>query len=107
MASIVRFASSLFVHSWGNQPKEITNVATERLRRQRLAEINTQPSSHEVLEAQYGQVSAKEELIRDALAVFGFVARWRGAGDDARARRGGGRYSDVLWRIVADAHETE
>ncbi len=46
---------------------------TESIRRERLAEINTQPGSREALEAQYGQVWTTEELSKD-FEVIGFAA---------------------------------
>ena len=46
---------------------------TEPFRRQRLAEINSQPGSREALEAQHGQVWNTEELSRD-FEVIGFMA---------------------------------
>ena len=38
---------------------------TEKLRKQRLAEINAEPGSRESLEAQHGQVWSIEELSQD------------------------------------------
>jgi hypothetical protein len=46
---------------------------TEPYRRQRLAEINSQPGSRESLEAQHGQVWSTQELSRD-FEVVGFMA---------------------------------
>ena len=46
---------------------------TESIRRQRLAEINAEPSSREVLEAEHGQVWSTEELQQDFEAL-GFMA---------------------------------
>ena len=46
---------------------------TEPLRRQRLAEINTDPGSRESLEAQHGQVWSTDELDRE-FEVLGFMA---------------------------------
>jgi hypothetical protein len=46
---------------------------TEALRRQRLAEINSQPGSREALEGQHGQVWNTDELSRD-FEVIGFMA---------------------------------
>lgn len=49
------------------------NDPTETIRRQRLAEINTQPGSRPELEARYGQVWDTAELGRD-FEVLGFMA---------------------------------
>lgn len=49
------------------------NDPTEDARRERLAEINTEPSSRESLEARYGQVWNTEELSRD-FVVTAFIA---------------------------------
>ncbi len=50
------------------------NDPTEPLRRERLAEINSQPGSREALESQYGQqVWDTSELSRD-YEVLGFAA---------------------------------
>jgi hypothetical protein len=46
---------------------------TENLRRERLAEINSEPGSRGALEAQHGQVWDTEELGRD-FDVTGFMA---------------------------------
>ena len=46
---------------------------TEPFRRQRIAEINAEPSERVALEAQYGQVWNTEELSRD-FEVIGFMA---------------------------------
>lgn len=46
---------------------------TEAIRRQRLAEIQTEPCSRELLEARYGQVWNTQELSRD-FEVLGFLA---------------------------------
>ena len=46
---------------------------TEPFRRQRIAEINAEPSERAALEAQYGQVWNTEELSRD-FEVVGFMA---------------------------------
>lgn len=46
---------------------------TEAIRRERLAEINTEPGSREALEAQYGMVWATSELA-DEFEVIGFMA---------------------------------
>jgi hypothetical protein len=46
---------------------------TERIRRERLAEINDDPSGREALEATYGQIWNTEELGRD-FEVIGFAA---------------------------------
>lgn len=46
---------------------------TESIRRERLAEINTEPGSREELEAQYGQIWNTDELSRD-YTVIGFMA---------------------------------
>lgn len=46
---------------------------TEPLRRQRLAEINVQPSSRKALEAQYGQVRDTAQL-SEYFEVIGFMA---------------------------------
>ncbi len=46
---------------------------TESIRRERLAEINTEPGSREALEAQYGQIWNTDELSRD-YTVIGFMA---------------------------------
>jgi hypothetical protein len=46
---------------------------TEPYRRQRLAEINSEPGSREALEAQHGQVWSTEELSRD-FDPIGFMA---------------------------------
>jgi len=47
--------------------------ATEPYRRQRVAEINSEPGSRGGLEAQHGQVWSTEELSRD-FEVVGFMA---------------------------------
>ncbi len=47
--------------------------ATEPYRRQRLAEINTDPGSREALEAQHGQVWSTDQL-SDDFEVTGFMA---------------------------------
>ena len=49
------------------------NDPTETIRRQRLAEINTEPGSREALEAEHGQVWDTRELGTD-FDVLGFVA---------------------------------
>lgn len=46
---------------------------TEPIRRARLAEINTNPTGREALEARYGQVWDTDELARD-FEVLGFLA---------------------------------
>jgi hypothetical protein len=46
---------------------------TESIRRERLAEINAEPGSREVLEAEYGEVWDTRELARDFI-VTGFMA---------------------------------
>lgn len=46
---------------------------TEAIRRQRVAEINAEPSSREALEAHHGQVWNTEELSQD-YEVTGFLA---------------------------------
>ena len=46
---------------------------TEPIRRERLAEITTEPGTRESLEAQYGQVWTTEELSED-FEVIGFMA---------------------------------
>ncbi len=46
---------------------------TESYRRQRVAEINSEPGSREALEAQYGQVWNTQELGQD-FEVRGFMA---------------------------------
>ena len=46
---------------------------TEAARRERLAEINSEPGSREALEAEHGQVWTTQELARD-FAVLGFLA---------------------------------
>ena len=46
---------------------------TEAIRRQRLAEINTEPGIREALESQHGQVWDTQELRRD-FQVLGFAA---------------------------------
>ena len=46
---------------------------TETARRERLAEINAEPSSREALEAQYGQVWDTQRLTQD-FEVIGFLA---------------------------------
>ena len=46
---------------------------TESMRRERLAEINTEPGSREALEAQYGQIWTTSELSHD-FEVLGFAA---------------------------------
>jgi hypothetical protein len=51
---------------------------TEPIRRQRLAEINAQPRSRQILEAAYGQVWDRERLTRD-FEVIGFLAPLWGA----------------------------
>ena len=47
--------------------------STEPIRRRRLAEINADPASREVLESKYGQVWDAGELARD-FEVLGFMA---------------------------------
>ena len=49
------------------------NDPTESIRRERLAEINTEPGSREALESQHGQVWDTTELSRD-FDVIGFAA---------------------------------
>jgi hypothetical protein len=49
------------------------NDPTEAARRERLAEINTEPGSREALEAQYGQVWDTQQLAQD-FEVIGFLA---------------------------------
>jgi hypothetical protein len=49
------------------------NDPTEASRRQRLAEMQDEQGSREVLEAKYGQVWNTEELSRD-FEVLGFMA---------------------------------
>ena len=49
------------------------NDPTEAIRRQRLAEINTEPGIREALESQHGQVWDTQELGRD-FQVLGFAA---------------------------------
>lgn len=51
----------------------MSNDPTESTRRERLAEINAEPGSKEVLEPQYGQVWDTQELGRDFEAL-GFMA---------------------------------
>lgn len=46
---------------------------TEAIRRERLAEINTEPGSREALEAQYGQVWDTHQLAED-FEVIGYLA---------------------------------
>ena len=46
---------------------------TENHRRERLAEINSEPGSREALEARYGQVWDTRELARD-FEISGFLA---------------------------------
>ncbi len=46
---------------------------SHRVRRQRLAELNSQPGRREALEAQHGQVLTTEELSQDFEAI-GFMA---------------------------------
>ena len=46
---------------------------TEPFRRQRIAEINAEPSERSALEAQYGQVWNTEELSQE-FEVVGFMA---------------------------------
>lgn len=46
---------------------------TEPIRRQRLAEINSEPGSREALEAKYGQVWDTDQL-RQEFEVIGFMA---------------------------------
>lgn len=46
---------------------------TESIRRQRLADINAEPGSREVLEAEYGQVWDTAQLAAD-FVVTGFMA---------------------------------
>lgn len=62
------------------------NDPTESTRRERLAEINAEPSSREALEALYGRVWTTEELSRD-FTVEGFLAPFvvvRRKGDEQR-----------------------
>jgi hypothetical protein len=49
------------------------NDPTETIRRQQLAQINAEPGSREVLEAEHGQVWDTQELGRD-FSVEGFLA---------------------------------
>ena len=49
------------------------NDPTETARRQRLAEINTEPGSREALEAEYGQVWDTPQLGNN-FEVIGFMA---------------------------------
>ena len=49
------------------------NDPTESARRERLAEINTEPGSREALEAQHGQVWDTQQLRQD-FEVIGFLA---------------------------------
>jgi hypothetical protein len=49
------------------------NDPTEAARRERLAEINTEPGIREALEAQYGQVWDTQQLAQD-FQVIGFLA---------------------------------
>ena len=61
---------------------------TEPYRRQRLAEINSEPGSREALEAQHGQVWNTEEMSRD-FEVIGFMAPYvvaRRKGDGKKGR---------------------
>jgi hypothetical protein len=46
---------------------------TETIRRQRLAEINSEPGSREAVEGQHEQVWSTDELSRD-FEAFGFMA---------------------------------
>ena len=46
---------------------------TEQLRRERLAEINSEPSERKALEAKYGQVWTTKELTHD-FEVLAFAA---------------------------------
>lgn len=46
---------------------------TEVIRRERVAEINAEPGSREVLEAQYGQVWSTDQL-GDDFTVIGFLS---------------------------------
>jgi hypothetical protein len=46
---------------------------TEQIRRERLAEINNDPSSHESLEATHGPIWTTDDLRRD-FDVIGFAA---------------------------------
>lgn len=46
---------------------------TEQIRRERLAEINSDPGSRDAIESQYGQVWTTDELRRD-YEVVGFAA---------------------------------
>ena len=46
---------------------------TERIRRERLAELNAVPSSREALEAEHGQVWDSQQLAQD-FEVIGFLA---------------------------------
>lgn len=49
------------------------NDPTETIRRERLAEINTEPGSREALEARYGKVWTTQELA-DQFQILGFLA---------------------------------
>jgi hypothetical protein len=49
------------------------NDPTENIRRQKVAEINANPGSREVLEAQHGQVWDTDQLQQD-FEVIGFMA---------------------------------
>ncbi len=49
------------------------NDPTEAARRERLAEINTEPGSREALAAEYGQVWDTQQLTQD-FEVIGFLA---------------------------------
>jgi len=46
---------------------------TEPIRRERLAEINAEPGTREILEAQYGKVWTTDELALD-FDIIGFMA---------------------------------
>lgn len=56
-----------------NPQESIMSESTEALRRERLAQINTDPGSREALEAQYGQVWDTSQLGQD-FEVLGFMA---------------------------------
>jgi hypothetical protein len=51
----------------------MNNDPTEPIRRQRLAEINSEPGSRQALEAEYGQVWDTDQLRAD-FEVIGFMA---------------------------------
>jgi hypothetical protein len=57
----------------GHDPEQKMSDPTEAIRRQRLAEITTEPGSRAALEARHGQVWTTAEL-SEQFEVIGFMA---------------------------------